>query len=227
MNTLSFYQLKNIAEDFGIDSYNKNKPELYRILLAYFSEQEKELVPKCEYKRIKQIGQGDGNSKVYLTKKGRKDCVMKIFKSSIKPSEIKKEVQYQNKAVGISPKIIDVDYKDKFVVMEKMDSHVVDYITEMKGNFPIKHQKRLIEIFTTLDEKKIYQADPNLLNYMLKNDKVYMIDFGMCKPINTTLVKKLGTSKPNMKYTLLAFVCKLKEGNCNPKSYSHLLKFID
>lgn len=230
MHKFSFYQLKNIAEDFGIDSYKKSKPDLYQMILKHFSVEEREIQPtkrKCIYKKIKQIGRGGTDSTVYLTKKGSKEYVMKTFHSNVKKADIKKEVQNQLLAKGLSPEVIDFDYDDRYIIMEKMDTHVVDYITKNKGKFPLKHQKRLIELFTSLDNNGIYQSDPNILNYMLKDDKIFMIDFGMSKSINKSLIKKMGTNNPNMKYTLLSFICKLKEGNCDPKSYSHLIKYVN
>jgi len=226
MHKFSFYQLKDIAEDCGINPYNKSKPDLYREIMSHFCEEEKDLPKTDTYREVKEIGRGGNDSVVYLAKKDGKEFAMKKFNSNVCTKEIKKEVGYQKKASGISPEIVDVDYEKKSIVMEKMDSHVVDYLTKNKGKFPIKYQKRLIEIFTALDEKGVYQADPNILNYMFKGDRIYMIDFGMCKPINKYLIKKLGTDKPNMKYTLLSFICKLKEGNCSPRSYSHLLKYV-
>ena len=219
---ITFTQLKKLARTLGIDTYGYDKYTIRKSIVDYLK---KPKVGLFNYEKIRQIGNKGKDAIVYLTKKSKKYYAMKSFKKKVTTSNIKKEIEFQNIAFqsGIAPKIIDYNLSDKYIVMQKMDTHLVDYITKKNGILPKKHQIRLIEIFKKLDENKIFQTDPNILNYMIKNDKIYMIDYGMCKNIDKKLTKKLGTDKPNLKFTLLSFICKLKEGKCSPSSYKHLL----
>ena len=61
---------------------------------------------------------------------------------------------------------------------------------------------------------------------MLKNKKIYVIDFGFAKEINNRLIKKLGTDTPNIKIMTLGLILKLKELNCNPISWKYLKRYI-
>ncbi len=82
----------------------------------------------------------------------------------------------------------------------------------------------LCVIFEKLDEVKVFHGDSNILNYMIKNDKVYIIDFGFSREITDRLVKKLGTDTPNTNIMTLGLILKLKELNCDPFSWKYLMK---
>ena len=110
--------------------------------------------------------------------------------------------------------------------MQKMDSHLLDHINKQKGHLTKTQQKRIVEIFTTLDECKVFHGDANMTNYMLKDKIIYIIDFGFAKEINTKFIQQLGTDKPNMNIMLLGFILKLKEMRCNPSSYKYLIPYL-
>ena len=61
---------------------------------------------------------------------------------------------------------------------------------------------------------------------MYKNNKLYIIDFGFAKEIDSNLVAKLKTKNPNIDIMTLGFILKLKEMNCPAESYSYLLQFV-
>ena len=61
---------------------------------------------------------------------------------------------------------------------------------------------------------------------MLKDNNIYIIDFGFSKEINSKLIRKLGTDSPNLRIMTLGFILKLKELNCNPLSWSLLKLYI-
>lgn len=111
--------------------------------------------------------------------------------------------------------------------MEKLDKHLFDVLKEKNGILSIEQQKQVIKIFKILDKCQIFHADCNLMNYMYKNKKLYIIDFGMAKDIDDKLIKKLGTSTPNLDISTLGFILKLKEFNCPKTSYSYFLEFIN
>ena len=77
-----------------------------------------------------------------------------------------------------------------------------------------------------LDQCKVFHADSNLINYMLKDDKIYIIDFGMSKLIDDKLIKKLNTNTPNLEFMNLGFILKLKEFKFNSSSFKVLLSFV-
>ena len=59
-----------------------------------------------------------------------------------------------------------------------------------------------------------------------KDNKLYIIDFGMSKIIDDGLKKKLKVENPNQKLMTLGFVLKLKELKCPPSAYSFLITKI-
>jgi tRNA A-37 threonylcarbamoyl transferase component Bud32 len=107
--------------------------------------------------------------------------------------------------------------------MEKMDNHLSDLLELNKGKLSKKHQKRILHICKKLDKIGIFYDDPNILNFMLKNDTIYLIDYGMCKLIDDALIKKLNTKTPNQVYLKSAIIIKLKQANCDESSYNLLL----
>jgi predicted unusual protein kinase regulating ubiquinone biosynthesis (AarF/ABC1/UbiB family) len=60
----------------------------------------------------------------------------------------------------------------------------------------------------------------------LKNNKIYIIDFGMSKPIDDKFKKKLKEERPNFTLMNLGFILKLKDLKCPSTSYKYLIKFV-
>ena len=151
---------------------------------------------------------------------------MKTFRKHKSPITLKQEVKLQKIAgkAGISPQVIDKDLVSKYIVMTKMDYHLIDVMKKQKGILKQIQQKQILEIFKKLDEIGIFHADANILNYMIKDGKIYIIDFGMSKIIDDGLIKKLGTSTPNLNIMTLGLVLKLKELGCPSESYKTLKK---
>lgn len=176
------------------------------------------------YKIIKQIGNTGKDAITYHVKLGSRNYAMKSFKPKKSSRQIEKEVEFQKcmAELKLSPKIIDVDYSDKYIIMEKLDKHLID-INDNK-NITIDHQKQLIKIYDAMDSEFIFHGDPNPLNYMIKGKKLYVIDFGMSKNITNSLIKKMGTDYPNKTLMNLAMVLKLKTMNYPKSSYSYLVK---
>ena len=183
-----------------------------------------------KYNIIKQIGNIGKEGTTYLVqrKNDGSEFAMKTFKKtkSTKNILIESELQHIASKSGVCPKIIDVNVDDKFIVMDKLDTHLYDIMKKQNGDISKKHQEQIIDIFKKLDQTKVFHADSNILNYMLKNNKLYIIDFGMSRKIDDKLIKKLGDNNPNLTFMTLGFVLKLKELKCPTTSYSHLLNFI-
>lgn len=172
------------------------------------------------------LGQGKEGQTYLVTKKGRR-YAMKRFKKQKSIAKIQKEFDFQKKACKykICPKLYDINLIDKYIVMERMDSHFMD--EAKKKNFVItkQQQNRFIEIYKILDKCKIFHNDSNTANYMIKNDQIYIIDFGLAKPITAKLEKKLG-STPNYTLMTIGLVLKLKHFKFPSKSYKYLLDHI-
>ena len=111
----------------------------------------------------------------------------------------------------LSPKIKEIDTDNRYIVMEKLDFNLIDYIKKNKGILSISVQKRIIEIVNKLDEIKVFHGDPNPLNFMFKGNKLYIIDFGFSKKINSNIKKDHGTVFVNKKFMILGLLIKLKE----------------
>ena len=110
--------------------------------------------------------------------------------------------------------------------MDKLDKHLVDVMKETQGDLTQEQQLNIIDIYKKLDEAKVFHGDSNILNYMYKRGKLFVIDFGMSKNIDDKLIKKLGTDTPNFILMTLGFILKLKDLNCPPTAYKYLLEFV-
>ena len=187
------------------------------------------LTTKNKYTKISQLGQKGKEAKTYLVKdKFNCEYAMKTFRKNKSSEKLTEEVMLQRKCskAGISPRIIDYDTTEKFIVMEKMDCHLLDLMKTRNGNLSENLQKQIISLFKKLDKSKVFQGDANILNYMMKDDIVYIIDFGYSKEIDDKLVTKLKTKTPNLELMLLAFILKLKELKCPSTSYTILKKYL-
>jgi serine/threonine protein kinase len=229
LKNLSYTELKDIAKDMDI-SIPKNKDELVKIMLKCFKEWEKYKKEKIDkYEKIKQLGEKGKEGLVYLVKtKDGNEYAMKTFKSNKSSDKLRKEAELQCMAseYNIAPKVIEIDTVKKTIVMEKMDTHLIESIQKQEGDLTETQQKQIIKIYKELDKAKVFHADSNILNYMYKGKKLYIIDFGMSKEIDDKLIKTLGTSTPNIDLMNLGFILKLKELNCKESSYSYLLKYV-
>lgn len=232
VKNLSYKDLKDIGQKLGFETEIKEgttsekKGEIIDFIMKYISRKKKK--EKTKYQIMEQIGNTGKEGITYRVLKNKTEYAMKTFKKRKSSSRILKEAELQQKAseADISPKIFDVDSEKKFIVMERMDQHLTDKMLTQNGNLNVSQQKQLIKIFKTLDKIKIFHADSNLLNYMIKDNKIYIIDFGMSKDVDEKLEKKLGTSTPNIDFMTIGFILKLKEFNCPSSSYSHLRTYI-
>jgi tRNA A-37 threonylcarbamoyl transferase component Bud32 len=229
LKKIKYDDLKNIAKDMDI-KIPKSKDELIDSMIKCFEEYEKYKKNKIDkYKKIKQLGEKGKEGVTYLVKTSKgKEYAMKTFKKNKSSSKLKKEAKLQEMASeeGISPKIVEIDTVSKYIVMERLDTHLLDVIKKQKKDITKSQQKQIISIFKGLDKAKVFHGDSNILNYMFKDKKLYIIDFGMSKEIDDKLIKKLGTDTPNLHLMNLGFILKLKELECLESSYSHLLTYV-
>ena len=226
---LSYPELKKMALDMELKP-RRSKNDLVKSIAAAFSEYEEYKKVKIDrYKKIRQLGENgkEGTTYLVVTPEGV-EYAMKTFRKQKSSSKLRKEAELQKIAssTGASPAVIDIDTVSKYIVMEKLDKHLWDLIVKNEGVLSTYYQKQIITIFKKLDNCGVFHGDANIMNYMIKKKRLFIIDFGMAKEITNELQRKLGTSTPNIKIMTLGLVLKLKELNCNPKSYSHLAKYL-
>lgn len=184
-----------------------------------------------------QLGNKGRESKTYLVydKKTKNDYAMKTYRKNKSSKEIEQEYRFQQKAaeIGISPNLIDYDTINKTIVMEKMDEDLVDVIKKQKGKMTLKQQKELMEIFRSLDSVGVFHMDSNPLNFMFKEGKMYVIDYGFSKEITDKLKKKYVSENPNWDYMPISFIAQIKdyfpegdfkyiEGKINPEAQKRI-----
>ena len=180
---------------------------------------------KNKYIKKEQLGDKGKEARTFLVI-DKFDCeyAMKIFRKNKASNKIVEEVTLQRKCsdAGISPKVVDYDTEKKFIVMEKMDGHLIDHMKMTKGILSENLQNQLISIYKKLDKLKIFHGDANILNYMMKDGKIFIIDFGFSKEITPAFLKKLNTSAANYDLMLLGFILKLKDMKTPKSSYAYL-----
>ena len=222
-------ELKMLAEKMDLRVY-RGKTDLIRVITEAFKEYEdykKEKIDK--YERLEQLGEKGKEGTTFLVKtKDGSEYAMKTFRKQKSSSNLCKEAELQKMAadLGASPNVIDIDTVSKYIVMEKMDKHLVDLIKQQEGSLSKQQQKQIISIYKKLDKAGVFHGDANLLNYMFKGNKLYIIDFGMAKEITTALVKKLGTDTPNIQIMTLGLALKLREMKCSSQSYEYIISYL-
>lgn len=222
-------ELKNLAEKLELP-HRRSRTEMAKDIATAFDQYIEYKTEKIDkYERIRQLGSKGKEGTTYLVRdKEGKEYAMKTFREAKSSRTLYKEYTLQKKVskLDISPKVYDVNTIGKWIVMEKMDCHLYEYM-EKKGNIlSKKHQDRIYEIFRKLDEAGVFHNDANFCNYMMKDGKVYMIDYGFAKEITPALKKQLGTNTPNQKLMLIALVKKLKDKNIPETSYKYLIEKI-
>jgi serine/threonine-protein kinase len=181
-----------------------------------------------KYKVESQLGLVGKDAKTFLvTDKFGYEYALKQYKKQKSSKKILQEVAFQRRCSDafLSPKIIDVNLEEKFIVMEKMDTHLLDEINQ-NGGIPLQRQKELVALLKKLDKIGIFHGDANLLNLMIKNNRLYIIDFGMAKEINEKLIFSMKTNSPNLIFMILAVIANLRSANVNSSSYAFLQSFV-
>jgi len=213
-------ELKDIASKLDI-KYSGSKLDMINLIRA-----KRDLM----YERHEQLGDSGKDATTFLVKVKNNDntestYAMKTFKVRKSAERILKEAEIQKMLSqhGICPAVIDVEtnLKSKYIVMDKLDRHLIDVNGEKK--IQLTYQKQLIKLYKTMDELGIFHGDANPLNYMIKKSKLYVIDFGMSKEINPALIKKLKTDKPNLHLMTLGMILKLKNMDYPKESYKYLV----
>ena len=222
-------ELKMLAEKMDLQVY-RGKSDLIRVITEAFKEYEEYKKEKIDkYERLEQLGEKGKEGTTFLVRNREgKEYAMKTFRKQKSSKNLKKESTLQKMAasMGTSPEVIEIDTVSKYIVMERMDTHLVDLIKKQEGILTKHQQKQIISLYKKLDRAQVFHGDANLLNYMCKGRKMYIIDFGMAKQITPNLIKKLGTETPNMHIMTLGLALKLRDLKYPKTSYSYILKHL-
>lgn len=229
LNLINFNKLKQMARNMGL-KIRRSKEDIIKDIAAAFDEYNTYKTEKLDkYTRKHQLGEKgkEGTTYLVVTADG-KEYAMKTFRKQKSSVTLRREANLQKMAAdaGVAPNVIDIDTVSKYIVMEKMDSHLYDLLKKQKGVLLKKYQKQIIYIYKKLDQARVFHGDVNLMNYMLKGGKLYIIDFGMAKETTLLLTKKLGTSTPNINIMTLGMILKLIELKCPPSSYEYLRRYL-
>lgn len=230
LKKLPFTELRSMASDMCLRKHKSSQGYMDDIIEA-FKKYEKYKKNKIDrYTQIEQLGEKGKEGTVYLVRDKRKkcDCAMKCFRKNKSSTALKKELQFQREASkhGICPDVYDYDTVSKYIVMEKMDTTLFSLLKRRKGVMATTYQKQMVNIFRKLDEIGIFHGDASPLNFMISGRKLYIIDFGFAKCIDTTLIKKFKTKSPNMKFMIVGFILKMRE--IVPEArYEYLEEFLN
>jgi len=145
-------------------------------------------------------------------------CVLKQFKSAKSKDRLSREATLQSEAaeLGIAPLIYHVDYDKKQIFMEGIQYLFID-VVKSRSPPTVTHaeKQQIVNIFNSLDARGVFHNDGNARNLMINDDmKIYLIDYGMSRRIDSKLLKK--TLTPNIRYGLEALKRSLKHCGLTP-----------
>ena len=215
LETFKFSELRRIAADMDLPK-QKDSAGYLKVITAAFREYEKYKRDKIDrYTKLHQLGTQGKEGTVYLVRDNRtgKEHAMKCFRESKSSKTLLREITLQKEAseIGVCPKILDYDTISKYIVMEKLDQRLYDIMKKKDGALSHNYQKQMISIFDKLDGIGIFHNDASPLNFMVNGKKLYIIDFGFARKVDSYLVKKYDTRKPNMKFMPVGFLLKMRE----------------
>ena len=168
-----------------------------------------------KYSIVSQIGNKGKEGTTYHVKNSKgHDFAMKTFRGNKSISNLKHEAELQKKAADnkLSPKVIEVDEINKYIIMDLCETNLFDLLKKTNGVITEYVQDEIVKIIKSLDKIGIFHGDPNPLNFMFRGDKLYIIDFGFAKKIDENLIKSYnGVKKLNHKFMILGFMLKVKE----------------
>lgn len=223
LRNISNRELRKIARTHHIPI-----PDSREHLILNIYEKYCDLKMFMSYTFIRQLGRDGKDGRTFLAlDRNKKQVAIKVFKKTKSSSSIVREAKLQIEAskYGISPYVIEYDGDAKYIVMEKLDINLYDEFCKQNGQLTFEQQKSIVKLFDKLDKCNIFHGDPNPLNFMRKDSKWYIIDFGMAKKI-TDKVRFRYTSTPNIKYMTLGFLLQLRRVFSECK-LEYITKLID
>lgn len=156
--------------------------------------------------------------------------VMKQYRFNKNAQSILREYNLHSKAAqhGLAPRLYGMRPDEEgrvCVVMERLDHTLMDEIRK-DNELTVEWQREMIRILSSLDQLGIFHGDVSPLNFMVKNGKLFVIDFGMSREIDLRCNKDFG-QHPNLSVGLTTFVVKLREfvPNFSPRLFQKYLAF--
>lgn len=217
-------KLKEISKLYEINDNNLNEEEIIKKIrkkLKFNGE---------KYAKICQLGVKGKDANVFMViNKKNKVYAMKKFRQNKSKDKFMNEIKLQKLASrhGITPQIIDYNTDKRYIIMELLDNNLLDIIQDNEGKITDKLQKDIINIIKNLDKIKIFHGDPNPLNFMTRDNTLYIIDFGFSQKINKDLIKKYQTPYINLKFMILGLLLKLQELFGTNNRHLYLRKYIE
>jgi predicted Ser/Thr protein kinase len=167
------------------------------------------------YIKKAQLGKPGKEGTVYLVinPELNKKYAMKTFRKKKSGNTLEKEAFYQYLAAkqGISPRIIEYNTEEKYIVMEILNQTLLDVVKKQEGVLSSDQQKQILDIYKRLDNIGIMLNDANPLNIMEKDGRFYAIDYGFAKFIDHKDFKDY--PQPNMQLMPLGLLLWLKDRN--------------
>lgn len=223
--SMSLLEVKELAKQCDLSVSKKSKDELIKEIKSIFKIVEGR---RTKYTERSPLGYSGKEGTVFeVSDKRGRIYAMKKFRSGKSSARLENEACLLERAgkAGISPLLVDYSRSGGWIVMDKMEENLFDILQKNKGKISAKIQQEMIVLFRKLDEERIFHADPNPLNFMFKNGRMYMIDFGFAKDFEERSVRSLETETPNMDYMPLGFLIKIKPF-CDVSTFSTLIKHI-
>lgn len=232
LQNLTYIQLKQLANLMNLTP-KRSKMELIFDIIPCYEKWEEYRVNKIDHwTYIQQLGEKGKEGTTFLVKTDKFPSTgpyyaMKTFSKKKSSQKLILEATLQQKAadVGVAPQVIDIDPISKTITMQCMDKHLLDMLMKTR-QLSTNQQRQIISIYKKLDKIGVFHGDVNLMNYMYQGGQLYMIDFGMSKAINETLIKKLGTKTPNLTIMTLGLIIKLKNMKFTKNSWEYLKQFL-
>ena len=113
----------------------------------------------------------------------KKEYRIEVLDERLRRARTKREAKLLKKSrrSGIPvPNVYDVDFKDNKIVMEFIDAKLVyDYLQSAKKSAIVNISKKIGELIARLHDSDIIHNDLTTSNMLLKDDKIYLIDFGL------------------------------------------------
>jgi tRNA A-37 threonylcarbamoyl transferase component Bud32 len=186
LSEMKLFQLRDLARKRSLMGFSSMKKDsLIEELSKLKIEGGVEAKEEFKYLSLGQLGKKgkEGTVDLVIDVDTKQTYARKKFRSSKSPTTLRREAEFQQLAadVGATPKIIEVDYQKKWIIMEKLDRTLCDIIKDQNGNLTFDQQKQILNLYHTLDRIGVFHNDGNPLNIMEKNGRFYLIDFGFAK----------------------------------------------
>ena len=163
LENYTYTQLKDLATNMDLKIHRSKKVLIEEITIAFKEYKDYKTEKIDKYIKGNQLGEKGQQGTTYsvLTADGI-EYAMKTFRKHKSSTNLQKEFDLQKLAAncGACGNVIDLDTVSKYIIMEKMDFHLVDVLKE-QGTLTKLQQKQIIHIYKKLDDAKVFHGDAN------------------------------------------------------------------